>query len=442
MKFDGYALYFKQGVGKTAAAIGYLEARQPISTVLVICPPVVIDTWLEEIEKFADFERRVIRLDDFGALQGAEFRSLVRKSRGAKNTLIVLAGYQLVVRRKNWFKRLRWDVAIADESHMIKKHSSKQSKVLYQIGKLTQYKLLLSGTPFDKGGLDVFAQYRFACPEVFGTHWGKFTERYAKNIGYGYTKLVVKETKKAKLREKIHSRMMRVEIEDVEQMPELNHSVKRFDLEPDVKKIYDELEAEAVAEFKGKMAFAPVVLAKTTRLQQIAGGFFVDDRKQIHRISRAKTRKLKELLQQIGNEKVVIYCRFRPEIEAVAKLCTAMGLNPIQMHGGINRRKRMPLRKQFVQDRSAKVFVSQIRVGGIGVNELRVARIGIMYSTTHSWIDFDQAVTRLYRKGQTRNVIFYHLIARDTVDEDIYKTVKSKGKRTQVLLRMEQRRTA
>jgi SNF2 family DNA or RNA helicase len=236
--------------------------------------------------------------------------------------------------------------------------------------------------------------------------------------------------------------MMRVEIEDVEQMPELNHSVKRFDLEPDVKKIYDELEAEAVAEFKGKMAFAPVVLAKTTRLQQIAGGFFVDDRKQIHRISRAKTRKLKELLQQIGNEKVVIYCRFRPEIEAVAKLCTAMGLNPIQMHGGINRRKRMPLRKQFVQDRSAKVFVSQIRVGGIGVNELRVARIGIMYSTTHSWIDFDQAVTRLYRKGQTRNVIFYHLIARDTVDEDIYKTVKSKGKRTQVLLRMEQRRTA
>ena len=442
LKHDGYALYFKQGAGKTATAIGYIEKRQPVSTVLVICPPTVIDSWLEELDKFADFEYEAIRLDDFGTLQGAEFRRRVRESKGEKSTLVVLAGYQLLVRRKEWIKRLHWDVAIADESHMIKKHSGKQAKVLNLIGKQSRYRILLSGTPFDKGGLDAFAQYRFACPDVFGYKWKDFVGKYGQNIGYGYTKWVTNPAMADELRDKIRSRMMRVEIEDVISMPELNHSVKKFELEPHARSVYDELEEEAVAEYKGKHAFAPVVLAKTTRLQQIAGGFFVDDEKESHRISWAKIRKLREVIEQIGDEKIVIFARFIREVKAIARACEKMGLNPLVMHGGVDKRKRMAIRKQFVRDRSAKVFVSQIRVGGVGVNELKVARFGIMYSTTYSWIDFDQAVTRLYRRGQKRNVVFYHLIARNTVDEDIYKTVKSKGKRTQVLLRMEQRRTA
>ena len=77
----------------------------------------------------------------------------------------------------------------------------------------------------------------------------------------------------------------------------------------------------------------------------------------------------------------------------------------------------MASRTGFRDHEGPAVFVAQMRVMSLGVNELVVAAYGIVYSMSERRDDFDQALDRLDRKGQTRPVTIYHLLVPDSVDE-------------------------
>lgn len=61
----------------------------------------------------------------------------------------------------------------------------------------------------------------------------------------------------------------------------------------------------------------------------------------------------------------------------------------------------------------------QIQSGGAGVDFTR-SRYCIYYSLGFSLGDYDQSLARIHRPGQQREVTYYHLIAKDTVDEQVY----------------------
>lgn len=50
----------------------------------------------------------------------------------------------------------------------------------------------------------------------------------------------------------------------------------------------------------------------------------------------------------------------------------------------------------------------------------------IFYSYDYSYIDYDQAIARVYRNGQKNKTTVYHLVAEGTVDEDILQAVQNK----------------
>ncbi len=85
------------------------------------------------------------------------------------------------------------------------------------------------------------------------------------------------------------------------------------------------------------------------------------------------------------------------------------------------------------------IMVAQIRTGGVGINELVASAVAIYYSTSFSWIDFDQSKARLHRYGQEKVVTYYHLLMRGTVDEEVYTTIKSKQKVSELILTLKNR---
>lgn len=68
----------------------------------------------------------------------------------------------------------------------------------------------------------------------------------------------------------------------------------------------------------------------------------------------------------------------------------------------------------------------QCKSGGSGIDLTR-ARIGIILNTGFiSPGDYDQMMARQYRPGQTKNVVFYHLLTDKTVDVQILKSRQQK----------------
>jgi SNF2 family DNA or RNA helicase len=86
------------------------------------------------------------------------------------------------------------------------------------------------------------------------------------------------------------------------------------------------------------------------------------------------------------------------------------------------------------------VLLAQIKTGGVGI-DLFKSCIGIMHSMSYSSIDFDQAIKRLHRRGQTHPVKIFLPYVVDSVDEDIYDAVVLKRKVGELVLDRLKRRT-
>src|SRR5690606_5828895 len=124
----------------------------------------------------------------------------------------------------------------------------------------------------------------------------------------------------------------------------------------------------------------------------------------------------------------VIFCKYTEEREAVEQLVSSMGLRYRSIHGKIKDKKKNKLRtkaQELFQSGKLDVMVCQVRAGGVGI-DLYKARSAIFYSTTFSYIDYDQCRKRIHRRGQVNPTTLFFIYAKDTIDEDIYNTILSK----------------
>lgn len=418
LKFPGYALFFIQGSGKSATAIAIVEERQHlIKRVLIVCPKSVLDTWASHLKKFASFKY--------------EFK--IKSFEFTTDKIHILAiNYELLARLEKELKKWNPDFIIADESQRIKKRTSQASKVLRRLARKATYRLALSGTPMDNPGVDVWAQMDFSSPGFLGT-WGEFTERFCRDVGFGYTKWQVKKRKIPRLRRILAKRSMRVGAE-VLQLPTVLHRIHSFDLEPSAMRIYRELEEESIVVFKGEETLTTELpITKIVRLQQITGGYIKTDEGKRLRVSKAKLNTLLTIIPALKG-KTVVFARFLREIASIKTVLDELCIPSVVLTGKMSIAERKANRAAFKDDPRIKVFISQIRTGGVGINELAVAGDCIFFSTTYSWIDYDQALSRLHRIGQKGRVTAHHLIARNTIDEDIYKIVRGKGKLSDLVM--------
>ena len=72
---------------------------------------------------------------------------------------------------------------------------------------------------------------------------------------------------------------------------------------------------------------------------------------------------------------------------------------------------------------------------GHGLNLQSGGSTLVWFSLTWSLELYQQTNARLYRQGQKDTVVIHHLITKNTIDEDIMKSLKRKDKTQEALMR-------
>jgi len=321
----------------------------------------------------------------------------------------------------------QWDLFICDEIHRIKDPGGKASWGALRIGKSAKRKLGLSGTPFPNSPNDIYAQFRFLDKSIYGSSFQVFRNEY--NIMGGYqNKQVVGYKNLDDLNKKFYSIAYRIKKEEA--LPNLippDHQTRICQLNPDTRKLYDEFDKELVAEIKElkkqgatnkAILSAPNTLVKLLRLAQLAGGFIKDNEGNKHIIDDNKLNIVKEIIEDIGDEPVVIFCRFTNEIERLIKMLEGMGKKVSELSG-----RRHDITEW--QNGKTDILTAQIQAGSEGIDLTRSCYC-IFFSIGYSLGVYDQACAREDRPGQKYKVTFFHIIAEKTVDEKIKKAIDKK----------------
>ncbi|MCZ2149636.1 MAG: DEAD/DEAH box helicase [Bryobacterales bacterium] len=415
-------LALEMGVGKTLVALMVLAALAA-KRILICCPLRVVPVWELQIERHLDLPLIVVTLDDNAGSVANKKKLAEEKLRLAETTgrpLVVIINYDSVWRSPfaDWAEAQQWDLIIADESHRLKAPGGKASLAFKRLRPRARARLALTGTPMPHSPLDVYAQFRFLNQTIFGPSFAAFRQKYAVMGGF-QRKQVTGFQCLDELEALMRTITYRVS-KDVLDLPPETHVTYECDLSREALRVYRDLEEDFVAEVRDGRVTASNAMVKLLRLQQVAGGWVKTDDGQYHRVDSAKQKLLADTLEDIGPEEpVVVFCRFHADMDAVHEAAKSAGFTSLELSG-----RRDELKPW--QDGGAQVLAVQISAGGVGVDLTR-ASYSIYFSLSFSLGEYDQALSRVHRPGQTRPVEHIHLVARNTVDVKIMRALEKRA---------------
>ena len=139
----------------------------------------------------------------------------------------------------------------------------------------------------------------------------------------------------------------------------------------------------------------------------------------------SKARRLNELLDEAGDDgrKVIVFSFFLDTVNKISRMLGDRCVGPI--NGSVPPQRRQELIDEFDKAPEGAVLTAQIQSGGTGLNIQSASVIVICEPQFKPSIE-NQAVSRAYRMGQSRNVLVYRLLCEDTVDEKITQLLKEK----------------
>lgn len=154
------------GLGKTATALVAAQELSIESNIVVVCPKILIPTWLAEIEKWSDY---------------TAYNAWQREPDWTYSINVV--NYESLHKYSKNYALHEPQLLIVDESIMVKSlrggtgKGSQRAKNVYHIAGHSDRVWLLSGAPAAKDASDLFGQFRIMYPRVFMSFW-KFAERH------------------------------------------------------------------------------------------------------------------------------------------------------------------------------------------------------------------------------------------------------------------------
>lgn len=428
----GFGFLFEMGCGKTLTAIATMGAAYQmgaIKTVLIIAPTSVCSVWPKEFDDYADFKYNVAVLLGDKQKRLAALRSLTAFP--FKALLVAVINYESTWREGIFEALLDWrpDMIICDESQRIKEPKAKQSQAMHKLGDVAKYKLILSGTPIQNNAIDLYSQYRFLDPTVFGTNFYAFRSRYAIMGGFD-RRQIVGYRDLDKLIQKEHSIAYRVTKEEALDLPEQTFLTQYITLEGKDKQLYDKIKRDSFAELEnGGVITAPTVLTKLLRLQQFTGGFIqADEGLKPEYVFKGKLSALEDILDDYvlsAGKKLVIFCRFRPEIDLISASLQKKKIRFASIYGDIKIEDRGPIVAEFQTNPETKVFLAQIDTAGLGIT-LTAADTCVYYSENFNYAAYSQSLARIHRIGQRNRCTYIHLVVEHSIDETILKALAKK----------------
>jgi len=166
-----------------------------------------------------------------------------------------------------------------------------------------------------------------------------------------------------------------------------------------------------------------------TGLQQVVSGNRITSIKPLRSVplfqNPADNPRIKALLGIIPDGKVIIWCKFKHEIEDIKTVLSKVyGQEQIAVfYGGLNLKKRIEQIEKFRN--SAKFLIANKVCGGYGLN-LQFCNNMIYYSNDFNFATRAQSEDRVHRIGQEKDVWIYDICAYSKIDVRILKNLWKK----------------
>lgn len=339
-----------------------------------------------------------------------------------------------------------------DESTRIGNRSANRTKLCIKYRKKAQMARIASGTPVIKSPLKAYSQLNFLDENILNEpSYTAFSARYSvrkSNLNPGDRgnafDPVMYYVNTDELSEKIAGCSYRVKKEDCLDLPDKIYLKRHLQMTPNQMAAYKQMREDSMVFLRNRQGVltAPTVLAQLVRLQQITAGYLpiidqtTGEQTGIQKIDDGYSGKVQEAIDLISDsdEKCIIWCKYRFEIEEMCNALSDEKIKYVQLHGGIGEKERIVSRQSFQNDPSVKVFVGQVRTGGIGIT-LHAASMVIYLSNTFSTEDRVQSEDRAHRIGQTRNVTYYDLIYKNTIDVRILNVLRDNKKLSEEIMK-------
>lgn len=398
------------GLGKTVqslALIAHAREREPEGAPFVIVAPTsVVPNWKRESERFAP-ALNVVALTD----------TLKRRKQTLAEAIgdadVVVTSHTLLRLDVDAYCELPWAGMILDEAQFVKNYQSR----LYQAVRKVKapFKLAVTGTPMENNLMELWSLLSITAPGLFPNP-GRFREYYATPIEKGGNAELL-----AQLRRRIKPLVKRRLKESVvEELPEKQEQVLEIELHPKHRKIYQtHLQRErqkilGLIDDINKNRFT--ILRSLTVLRQLSlHAGLVDD--EYESLPSAKVDALIEQLHDVidGGHRALVFSQFTGFLNVVRARLESEDIQYVYLDG--RTRKRADVLETF-KEGSAPVFLISLKAGGFGLN-LTEADYCFVLDPWWNPASETQAIDRTHRIGQTRNVMVYRLIAKDTIEEKV-----------------------
>ena len=423
------AILADMGTGKslmTIAIVGTLIETKAVKKLLVVCPKSIVGVWETEFQKFAAYRYALKVLE--GTIQK---KKDAFKFMNGEALQVIVVNYESCWRLEEEINKWNPDMIVCDESSKIKNPGTSQSKALHRLGKKSRFNVILTGTPVTNNPLDFYSQYKFLDEDVLGSSYYLFKNRYVVMGGF-QNRQIVGYRHLAELVEKVHSIAFRIKLNDAVELPEAIDEIRTLNLDSKETDVYKMLQDDCyVALSEEAEVTITNVMTMLIKLSQCTGGFVRGDKDENNetipvQVGTTKLEALEDAVEACLEEgkKVVVFARFTPEIAEIAKMLEKNKIGYSHIQGETKDRAEQV--RRFQEDPDVKVFVGQLQTTGMGLT-LTAASVAIYYSYDYSYANYEQSKARIHRIGQKDKCLYVHLVAKNTIDEQIIATLKRKG---------------
>ena len=443
------------GLGKTVQALALLahaieehraaaeraakrgESVEPFAPFLVVAPTAVITNWAAEAERFLP-EAKVVTITETTAGK----TPLAERIAGAH---LVLTSYTLLRMDEDAYTGYArtlgrtvdeftgeqsapegWGALLLDEAQFVKNTGTRAWSIARAMPART--KIAMTGTPIENNLMELWALLAIVADGLFPSARA-FRDLYARPAESGEDPAHAAATA-ARLRRRIRPLMLRRTKELVAaELPAKNDVRVNLPLAPGHRRIYDtHLQRErqkvlGLLEDMDKNRFT--IFQSLTLLRRLALDAALIDPDAYEGVTSVKREYLVERLPELlaGGHRVLVFSQFTGYLKSIARALSEKGIDHLHLDGST--RNRVEVIEAF-RAGAAPVFLISLKAGGFGLNLTEADHVFIMDPWWNPAAE-QQAVDRIHRIGQEREVHVYRLVAEGTIEEKVMQLKASKA---------------
>lgn len=429
----------EMGLGKTIQTISFLlhvkEQHDNLGPHLVVAPKSCLSNWKDEFSRFAPgFAVHVIVGDQ--AERDAEIERLQRSIAEGKATCCI-TNYEQVHRNAR-LSTQEWQIVAVDEGHRLKNPETVLHAAMSKLR--CRMRLLLTGTPLQNGLNELWALLHYLLPDLF-TCMMDFKAWFArpfKGQAQNEFDIQLDPEQEQQVIARMHALLapfllQRLKGEVLEgKLPPRQEMTVRVSLSAWQRAAYADLEKRTITLLgEDESVTSEQVNNALMQLRKIAlhPYLFQESWKRDENIFRTsgKLEALDRLLPKLlkFGHKVLIFSQFTTVLNILEDWLTWRKIASVRLDGQVRHEQRAERIEQFNKDPKLSVFLLSARAGGLGLN-LQSADTVILFDLDWNPQNDKQAVARVHRVGQQREVRVIRLVSDTAVERHMEERCREK----------------